>query len=370
MDMGNQPLANSFHNGVDLPVYPLQLTQCKKCNHHQLNYSVDPKLMFDDYLYISDTSKTLNDYFVWLKNYIGSPSSVLEVACNSGCFLSLFKQDVACKDVLGCDPAKNLKKLSSDRGLDVLDTYWNLETARGIGRKFDVVIAINVLPHVPDPVGFLVACKEACKGKIYVQTSHSDIFEKHGWDTFYHEHISYFTVSSFEALSKRVGLTITRIQKTPIHSESFLLELQEGGVQDPGLEVLKEEESRFNTMRFRDHIIRTKQQICDILRDRKFMAYGASAKGNTAMNYFGLQPAYVVDDSPMKWGYMTPGTNSLITSPNILSYEKDDIHILMTAWNFKDEITAKIRKIRPNNNDTLVYYTPHVHTASVHPLCG
>lgn len=382
LNLGDQPLANSYHKGEQLPRFPLALNLCAKCNHHQLTYSVDPKLMFEHYLYVSDTSKTLNEYFAWLKDYIGSPQSVLELACNSGCLLERFHKDPACEIVLGVDPAKNLKALAEAKGLKVLDTFWNLETARSLDQKFEAVIAVNVLPHVPDPVGFLQACKEVCSGKIYIQTSHCDIFEKGEWDTVYHEHISYFTASSFQALAKKVGLVITKAQKVPIHSNSFLFTLEnpdlrwEARWQDPTVEQWKEDESSFDAHDFGKRIEESKFNLSDRIAlhcmadDLKLVAYGASAKGNTALNFFQVKPEYIVDDNPMKWGYMTPGMDVPVVSPERLAADPADLCILMTAWNFAAEISAKIRKLRPNNKDMLVYYVPEIYTTSLHPLCG
>lgn len=349
LDLGIQPLANSYHRGEALPRFPLGLAHCLYCDHHQLIYSVDPKLMFENYLYVSDTSSTLVRYFEWLKSYIGSPKSVLEIACNSGCFLEMFQKDPNCETVMGCDPAKNLKEISKKRGLNVLDAYWNLRTAKELNRQFEAVVAINVLPHVPDPVEFMLACKEACSGKIYIQTSHCDIFQNGEWDNIYHEHTSYFTEKSLKKLAERTGMDVA-IRKVPIHSMSFLAEFT-------------------FPVKLGGNLEETKRKVL-ALNDRKMIAYGASAKGNTALNYFGLKLSYIVDDNPMKWDYFTPGMNIPIKSPKVLKDEKEDLYILMTAWNFKEEITEKLRILRPQNNDILVYYVPNYYTTSLYPVCG
>lgn len=359
LDLGMQPLANALHNGQTSPVFPLQLAQCRECTHNQLRYTVDPKNMFEEYLYVSDTSKTLYDYFRWLKKYIGSPKSVLEIACNSGMFLEMFTESQR----LGIDPAKNLRKLSAERGLDVLEEYWCLELAKKLGKKFEVVIAVNVLPHVPDPVDFLAGCKEVIEesGKIYIQTSQCDMFKNNEWDCCYFEHYSYFTAASLQRLCNEVGLVITDAQKMPIHSKSFLLTLQEQGEEHPNIEKWKKGES-FDTLEFQQNVLLAKTRLLEETAYKKVVGYGASAKSSVVLNYTGINVAYFVDDSPLKWGLQIPGTNIKIHTPEVLSVESDELCILMTAWNFKEEIVKKIKSLRPGYNDTLLYYVPYVHT--------
>jgi hypothetical protein len=176
LDLGEQPLANSYHHGESpLPQYPLAVAHCRECHHSQLTVSVKPSEMFDHYLYVSDTSKTLDSYFDWLTEHVlshtavpdpESPPKVLEVACNSGLLLEKFhRRGLPC---VGVDPAKNLRPLAKARGLLTLTEYWDMETALKItgkwdhtcvesnsafpswgedGHLFDVVLAIHVLPH-------------------------------------------------------------------------------------------------------------------------------------------------------------------------------------------------------------------------------
>ncbi|HYT46388.1 MAG TPA: methyltransferase domain-containing protein, partial [Methylomirabilota bacterium] len=245
LDLGRQPPANAYHKEQQkLKRYPLGIQLCETCFHSQLTHKVDNHIMFDDYLYVMDTSETLRSYFqgfadMVLKNWKGrKPPRVLEIACNNGYLLTLLK-DRGCV-VNGVEPAMNLIEICESRGLnekndsEVYGGYWSIKMAQDLltweHTKYDIIIAINVLPHVPNPVDFMEACKlmldPTTKGSgIYIQTSQCDMFKNGEFDAIYHEHHSYFTVSSFGTLAYASGLEIKSARKVPIHSMSFLFNL-------------------------------------------------------------------------------------------------------------------------------------------------
>lgn len=374
LDFGVQPLANSYHHGVRLPHYPLAVQFCTNCCHNQLTASVDPKEMFEHYLYISDTSKTLTDYFESLCEKIfdrneSKKLDVFEIACNSGLFLEMFAKKGA--NCLGIDPAVNLRELSQKRNLDVIVDFWNADSAEELSktRAFDVVMAVHVLPHVPDPVEFLSSCKKVLKpqGKIYIQTSQCNMFLNNEFDAIYHEHVSYFTALSFGYMVKNLGLKITGAWKAPIHSMCFVFELALDGedCDEYKTMVLEEIQLGRNNSNSYDLFANNARTIKDELINQlnyfkskgiKVVGYGASAKGNTLLNWLQKKIDYIVDDNSMKWTYLTPGMDIPIVAPTQLYNEKNPVAILCLAWNFYDEIRKNVLNNTAVNHHFIKYF--------------
>lgn len=377
--LGSQPLANNYHTGQSQPELPLDMTFCPHCCHSQLTISVDPHLMFDHYVYLSGTSQTLKAYFETFANDIltawksSCPPRILEIACNDGTLLDMFRRE-GC-EVQGVEPAKNLLSITSQKGIPVACKYWNQQTAEQFKNGYDIVVAVNVLPHVPDPYEFLLACKEALApgGKVYIQTSHADIFSRFEFDTIYHEHVSYFTAKSFETLAKRAGLFVLNARKVSIHSSSFVFTL---GVEDHASKstTIKEmilEESRQGLYQletyynFGRHAKQMASDLSNIIstiqnQENKVIGYGAAAKGNTLLNYAEIDLKYIVDDNPMKRGLQTPGRNIPIEDPERLFQEPAPVAILVLAWNFFDEIQKRVIEHRGAANDWWIEYFPAV----------
>jgi SAM-dependent methyltransferase len=395
LSLGDQPLANSYHHGEKaLPTFPLGVALCPRCFHSQLTVSVDVHGMFDHYLYVSGTSRTLREYFrgfveeVLADERHDRPPRVLEVGCNDGTLLGLFR-DRGC-EVWGVDPASNLRPLTEVRGLPVLDRYWDSALAGELGAEFDVVVAMNVLPHVPDPADFLLGCRRclAPGGRIYVQMSQCDMFLNHEFDAIYHEHHSYFTSHSFKVLADRVGLRVASARKVAIHSRSLLFSLapipsmgesppDSGWTSDPGdhdesFADLLAADLRNGLMdrrtydRFARAAAETKHALASAvsaLREAgtRLIGYGASAKGNVVLNYAGIDLEYIVDDNPLKWDYRTPGRNIPIRAPRVITAEAGPLAILCLAWNFREEISQKIRELRgAGRGDSMLLYVPQV----------
>lgn len=377
LDLNEQPLANSYHKGEILDLYPLRINVCTKCWHSQLSVSVEPDEMFKHYLYIPDTSKTLTDYFIWTKNHIlqktkESPKKVLEIACNSGLFLEMFNDKNT--ECVGVDPAENLRELSLQRNLDVYIDYWNtefsekLKTERG---KFDLILAFHVLPHVESPNEFIASCKNVLSdtGTIFVQTSQCDMFLNNEFDVIYHEHSSYFTANSIKTLARNHKLFVSHIMKTDIHGKSFLFSLQKEKCDEIELNDLIQKEqnddiySKGKYLNFASKANDTKQKLINGIAKFKengytIIGYGAAAKGNTLLNYIECDLDYIIDDNDMKWDYLTPGRNIEIHGIQLLERNFDKICFIPLAWNFYLEITDRINKKRDTKNDVFIKYFP------------
>ena len=364
LDLGNQPLANSYHKGEKLERFPLEVNLCEKCFHSQLSVVVEPSLMFQHYLYVSGTTYTFRNHCEELaKDAVGrifiSNPKVLDIACNDGTLLGYFR-DLGC-EVQGVDPAENLRKLTEEKNIPVEVGYWGTGVASRLKGKYDIITGTNVFAHVNDVSAFLNECLEvlASNGTIILEFPYCNEMIAHcEFDTIYHEHLSYFLVSSMMALADKKGLEICDIKTSPIHGGSirFFLSRPIGNLChcDKAVRFIDEEHaagllSRNTYVKFGEQVEKNKADTVQMVQQlqamgKRVIGYGASAKGNTMLNYFGLDLDYIVDDNEMKWGYMTPGQDIVIKSPQDMA-EEDELYIVILAWNFYDEIVKKIESI-------------------------
>lgn len=375
IDIGPQPLANNY---VDAPCeqerFPLILNRCRECNHCQLGYTVPPSKMFSHYQYNSSTSKTLRDYFKFLADKCIADSGketgvVLELACNDGSQLNSFKERGW--KTFGVDPAENIGEIARAQGHTIFTAFWGTQDIENLPKDIDIIVAQNVLAHVPDPVKFLKACHQAMSSDtiLYVQTSQCNMMVNGEFDTVYHEHLSYFTVFSLMTLVDKVGLVITELTKQDIHGVSFLARMVKrrtsADQHDQTVIDLLLEQHKASVYTDKFYVDYTKSiaiiksnminVVSEYARDGyKIIAYGAAAKGMTMMNYFDLSCIqYIIDDADMKHYKYTPGCNVKIVPPSVLETEESNLCIVVFAWNFIDEIVDKITRHK-------VFNTKHV----------
>lgn len=377
LDLGHQPLANSYHKRKNLPSFPLEVMLCSKCFHSQLSIVVYPSLLFENYLYVSGTTemfkKHCKDLALDAVKRVKGKISVLDIACNDGTQLGFFR-DLGCR-VQGVDPARNLRKITLSKKIPVVVDYWNENIAKKINKKFDLITATNVFAHVDDLDEFLNAAKISLKdeGILILEFPYaSQMIKNNEFDTVYHEHLSYFTVSSFKSLIDRMDLIIEDIIQTPIHGGSirFFVSKSKKNHSPKVFKLIKEEKSKqlLNKDSYQDFSKRVKvnkKKLVSLLgmitkKNEKIIGYGASAKGNTMLNYFKINLDYIVDDNPLKWGYKTPGRNIPIFSPNEMLKETVNLNIVILSWNFYKEIIKKISFIRKEKRDKYILYVPKV----------
>lgn len=374
LDLNKQPLANSYHSGQPLPEYPLAVNVCDHCYHTQLSVAVDPDEMFKNYLYVSGTSGTLTRYFKKLVEDIAqlkpNRGDLLEIACNDGTCLDLLRKDGW--NVLGVDPAENLASYCTDKGLNVLTKYWNLETAGLLKRKFDVVLAVNVFAHISNPQEFLLACQQvlADDGIIVIQTSQADMFLNNEFDCIYHEHISYWSTNSYKTIANRFNLKVIDCWKADIHGKSYVMVISKQGDErhvNQMIEIEQTQEGRKNLETYKIFGLKAKESVKQLgnkiseMRDKGFkvIGFGAAAKGNTILNFGKLKLDFIVDDNPLKWGLLTPGMNIPIKSPETLVDVGEKCAFVVLAWNFYPEIHAKVKSLRKNEQeDVFIRYFP------------
>jgi hypothetical protein len=367
------------------PRYPLKVVFCSQCSLVQLTETVSPEVLFRDYVYFSSVSDTVlahskahADELVARLN-LGPKSMVVEVASNDGYLLQYVQAHGV--PVLGVEPARNIAAVANDRGVPTTDRFFGLQTATALhaeGVRADALLGNNVLAHVADLNGFVAgAALLLAEGGIvefefpYVV----DLVDHLEFDTIYHEHLCYFSAHSIDALFARHGLVLTDVQHLDIHGGSLRVTAAttvhpQGRARVDAL--LAEESSRgVHTHAFyRCFASRVQKLGADLVRllkdlranGKRVAAYGASAKGATLLNYFGVDSKlieYVVDRSPAKQGLFTPGTHLPILPTTTLADDAPDFALLLT-WNFQAEIAQQQAEWR-HGGGRFIVPVPHVH---------
>ena len=379
LDLGEQPLANSFTDTPDSSedIFPLKLNICTDCTHLQLSHAVDPDLLFKNYLYVSGTSKTLRDYFDWfagftIEQYGSTPQTVLEIACNDGTQLDVYKKLGI--TTYGIDPAENLHKLSSLNH----EVVCNYLTEQSIGyfadKQIDIISAQNVLAHNSYPLEFLKLCSMVMSDStlLFVQTSQADMIKNNEFDTVYHEHISFFNVHSMQALANRAGLNLIDIKKTPIHGNSYIFVFSKTIEARATIQQMLEMERLTGLQDMNTYLTYANNcyQVVDNLKEKikeyraegfVIAGYGAAAKGNTLLNFGGIQLDFIIDDNPLKQGLFAPGSHIPVVAIDMLD-ECDDLKVafIPLAWNFFAEIQKNIKSKRDKEGDVFIKYFPTI----------
>lgn len=372
LDLGRTPLANRLPadppGGAPEPTYPLELVFCPACSLLQITETVPPAELFAEYVYFSSFSDTMVAHAKALADRtiddrrLGPNSLVVEAASNDGYLLQHYL--AAGVPVLGVDPAANVAKEAVEkRGVPTLLAFFGKETADQLiadGRRADVFHAHNVLAHVADLNGFVAGVHALLKddGIAVIEAPYARPFVDHReFDTVYHEHLCYFSLTALDTLFRRHGLVIREASVVPIHGGSLRFVSGRGDPAEPPTgtaAAMLDEERRVGLdtfdyyARFATDVGRLKAALVGLLRDlkkagRSIAAYGASAKGSTLLNYFGIGRDvldFVADRSTVKQGRFTPGTGLPIVAPDALLARRPD-YVLLLTWNFADEILAQ-----------------------------
>lgn len=382
LDLGKQPLANSYLSNIDEDelTFPLGVDLCLDCFHLQLTTIVDPKLIYKNYLYVSGTSNTLKDYSTWFANYVNESCNkvnnrVLDIGCNDGTQLDCFK--VLGYDTWGVDPAENIYPTSSKNHTIVCD-FFSDKVLSKLNTNFDAITAQNVMAHNPNPLEFLINCRELMDDntKLFVQTSQANMVLNDEFDTIYHEHVNYFNINSMNKLAKRAGLYLIEAIRTPIHGTSYVFvfsktESKPFNIQNAlttELALHKADTYIKWVENVTSNMINLKQTLNEYKEQGyKIIGYGAAAKGNTLLNYIGVQLDLIIDDNPLKQNLYTPGTKVLIKgSESIAEFNLSDKIVFMPlAWNFFNEISQRIKLVRNEPQDLFLKYFPKVEIKNV-----
>jgi SAM-dependent methyltransferase len=369
------PLANSLLTAEQAsamePFYPLHARVCAKCFLVQLEEFESPVNIFSDYLYFSSYSDA------WLAHCaryaekmietlrLGAQSKVVEIASNDGYLLQFFAKHGV--PVLGIEPAGNVARVAIEKGIPTEVAFFGSQTASRLrnGHAADLIAANNVLAHVPDINDFVSGFKILLKtrGTITVEFPHLlHLIAEGQFDTIYHEHYSYLSLLSVEAVFKRHGLSLYDVEELPTHGGSLRLfagHSDEGRAERPGLQAVREKEraaglDRLATYtRFAESVVARKSDVLAFFIEQQragksVVGYGAAAKGNTLLNYCGVGPEflrYVVDRSPHKQGRLLPGSRIPVLAPSAVFETRPD-YLFILPWNLREEIAAQMGGIR------------------------
>lgn len=376
LSLGCMPLANSLLTTKDLDqpeqTYPLELAFCPDCSLVQITETVPPEQLFRDYPYFSSFSDTMLRHAqaiverVVESRSMNAQSLATEIASNDGYLLQYYKQ--AGIPVLGIEPALNVARVADqERGIRTITDFFSVETAQQLvaqGERADVIHANNVLAHVPDLNGFVSGLRLLLKpdGVAIIEVPYvKDLVDRCEFDTIYHEHLSYFSLTALNKLFARHGLTIRDVERLSIHGGSLRIFVEIANSQPPSPQVTEmlEQEERWgvNRMEFYQDFAHRVAQLKTSLREfvfglrnqnERLAAYGAAAKGSTLLNYFEIGTSiidFVVDRSTYKQGHYMPGVRLPISAPARLLEEMPS-YVLLLTWNFADEILSQQEEYR------------------------
>jgi len=362
-DLGLQPLANDFCNASDSRsgFAPLEVLFCPRCTLAQLSVVVDPEILYLKYKYLTSQSETMRIHFDMLwegLNLLGSCQRIVEVGSNDGLFLAHCKARGA-ENVLGIDPAKNLVKLAAERWVPTLSCSFDAEAARMASDAVpicDLVVARHVFCHIDDWKSFVHNLAVLCSKHtlVYIEVPYvMDLINNGEFDTVYHEHTSYLSIRSLQALLSGSPLYLKQILRFSIHGGAIGLILKlrpETDVHESVDEHLRGE-AGYTAIRWQDFAslahakIHALRSMLETRADGKTLTvgYGASAKSTVWVNACGLNRRhlnFITDNTPYKQYKFSPGSNIPIVDEGALTRELPQYAVCF-AWNYAEEIMKK-----------------------------
>lgn len=382
LDLGCTPLADRLLTPAQLaepePTYPLVVAFCPNCGLMQITETVNPDELFcEEYPYFSSFSDYLlvhsrdNVLDLIERRNLDSNSFVVELASNDGYLLKNYVEKGI--PVLGIDPADGPAAAAEKIGVPTMNAFFTKELAQQLaaeGKLADVIHGNNVLAHVADTNGFVSGMAELLKddGVIVIEAPYAkDLIDHCEFDTIYHEHLCYFSVTALDNLFRRHSLYLNEIKHLPIHGGSLRLYVEKhenvGDTVKNQLEIERAEKvDQIDYYRdFSARVEAVKDSLLKLLTDLKsqgksIAAYGAAAKGSTLINYMGIGTDlvdFVVDRNVHKQGRFMPGQHIPIYSPDKIMEEKPD-YILILPWNVTDEILKQQEEYRSQGGKFIV----------------
>lgn len=382
LDLGQQPLANAFLQPAQLtqpePIYPLRVQFCAGCHLVQLTDVVKPEVLFSDYLYFSSGMPAGAHWRAYARQLVErcltQPDRfVVEIGSNDGHFLALLKP--AGVKILGVDPARNIAALANRRGIPTLPEFFSAPVARQIVAAYgaaDLIVANNVVAHVRDHHGLLAGVDALLDdhGVLALEAPHVlDMVENLAFDSIYHEHLMYLALQPLRASLARFSLEVFDVELHPVQGQSLRVFAGRPAAHPikPSVEQLLAKERALALPEFATYqtlarrIRALKAEVTALLHEQKrhgnrLAGYGAPARGNTLLNYFGIGPdllAYATEELPSKIGLYTPGQHLPIVHVATSRQDPPDAYFLL-AWNYLPVILDKERAFRRRGGQFLL----------------
>ena len=371
--LGPAPLANTLADDEPAarsgPSYPLDFCVCEECALAQLGEAPPPVEIFADYPYLSSFSDTMVEHASELADTmirecsLDGAAPVLEIGSNDGYLLQHFAR--AGIPTLGVDPAEAACQLASERGIATRREFFGEQVAEQLleeGIRPQAIVANNVMAHVPDLNDVMAGVRRLLSrdGVFVIETPYiRDLIERLEFDTIYHEHLFYYSLTSLSALLARHGLGQIDVARVPIHGGSLRVTARVGSGTSPAADRLLGDEEKWGVSElatyseFSSRVDERRHELRDLLHARKrhgqrIAAYGAAAKGVMLLNALDVGTDmldFVVDRNPRKQGRWLPGSGLEIRPPEVLLEEKPD-EVLVLAWNVADEVIDQQAEFR------------------------
>lgn len=353
------PLAGGFYSADDPradETYPLTLVRCTNCTLMQVLEVVPPERVFTQYSYASSASPTLVRHFETLAGELAALAGggpLVEFGCNDGILVRPLAASGA--TVIGVDPSDVARRASEEQGWPLYEAYFNAAVAERIRDKYGpaaVVTGNNVCAHVDDLHALLegVTTLLAPDGRFAFEVHYQgDLIDQVQYDTVYHEHTCYHSLTGLARWLDRHGMSIIDVSRIPIHSGSIHVTAArnaEAPKPTPAVGAMLEQEKTWDISCFADRVNIRRESLRTLVEDlnragRRVVGYGASGRATVLLNSCGLGPALVdnvSDVSPLRYGKVIPGVRIPIVSREEFHADPPDYAIL-TAWNYEPEIT-------------------------------
>ena len=370
LDLGFLPPVNQMfkinEKNIDQNFFETGLFFCSKSKLVQINTIVDKKIVFPkNYPYTSSSTKNLRDNFHDLSNEIRKKYDlkkkfIVDIGSNDGNLLNHFKRDFK---VLGVTP-ENIGKIAIKRGIPTILDYFTRNVAKKIKKKFgkpDIITATNVFAHIENPKKLLKDILSLLdKNGIFISESHYliSLIKDLQYDTIYHEHLRYYSLTSLKYFFSLLNLKIIDAKKIPTHGGSIRVSATRNKDLKPSknvLKILKEEKKFLNIkklQKFKDEVILSKLELNKLLfklkkNKKKIFGISAPSRASTLINYVGIDENIVENileiKGSKKIGKYLPGTKIPIFEENIL-YKKKPDYVLIFSWHISKQIISNLKK--------------------------